>query len=1282
MVFPQTPLEVLVELFYDGAWHDITDDVYVRDGINITRGRADYGQRVDPSKCTLTFNNGESKVAPGVIGRYSPRNPRSDLFGKIGRNTPIRVSVLAGGAFLGMPGAIGDRAATPDAAALDITGDFEVRADAQLTNWLNASGALATTEIVGKLAVTTDKSWFLGVRQNRIYFEWSADGTNALGASSTVQPVIPPSGRLSVRATLDVNNGAGGRTITFYTSPSGTSGPWSQLGDPVVQSGTTSIFNSAVSLRVGDATNASGMTPAAGRCYAVEVRNGIDGTIVANPDFSAQAPGTTSFTDDAGRLWTMAGNASITNRRTRFVGEVSSWPARWDVSGKDVYVTVEASGLLRRLGQGAAPLQSTLRRRIPSIPRLLAYWPMEDQAAAKRAASPLVGVLPLKAAPMNWAAVDSLASSSPLPTIKTVSGALTHLSGRIPVSSTPSTSWLIQYVYRLDTVNTTLRTILRVLTSGTVAEWLIQMNSTTSRILGKDSDGNTLFTSDYAIGSDLYNQWIAVDFFAIQDGPNVDFGIVWQDIGGDAGSGPGTVAGTVGRLLGVASPDDGYSPDIDGLALGHISAWNTWDTTTAGAYDRAIDAWAGETAGARMIRLAEEEDLPLTVLGDTSVQERVGVQRPATLLSLLEDAAEADGGILYEQREGVGLVYRDRVSLYNQTPALELNYTEPGHIAPPLEPVDDDQKVANDVTVERAGGSSGRAVLEEGPLSIQAAPNGVGVYQDSVTLNLHLDAQTQQHAGWRMHLGTVDEARYPVVHIDLAAAPSLIDAVTDVDSGDRLTISDPPEWLAPGLIDLLAQGYTERIGHPIDWDLYFNCTPGGPWAVAVYDADRRDTAGSQLAAAIDDDDTTVPVLTTLGPLWTTAYPSLTVNPDFEEDLTGWSASGGVIDRVTAPLPKPFEADWALFFVPDGVSQFPNAGTDQVGVVVGRQYVASGWLRCSTTRSVALNVNWFNVSGTYLDTAANDVAVEAGVWTWFEKIVTPVANSVTANLAATVADFPPSTDVLWVHQATLRPASSTPENFPIYIRTGGEVMTVTAATPALVDTFTRTTTPGWGTPDIGAAWVSTGGAAADHYTQGSEAAHQLTAVDVARLDLTPVAGTDHDVWADVATAALATGGPQLVSVVARATDDANCYLAQLSISTSQVITLTLRKRVAGVETQLDTFTTSLVHSAFTFYRLRLKVSGSKLQARVRQASAAATGNWQVSAIDTSLTTGSNVGLRSVRQTANSNANLIVSYDNMQLLNPQRFTVERSHNGIIKAHAAGSGVALAKPAIRAL
>lgn len=48
-----------------------------------------------------------------------------------------------------------------------------------------------------------------------------------------------------------------------------------------------------------------------GRIYSAEARNGINGTIVANPVFSAQPAGTTSFTDAYGRPWAQGGAAAI-----------------------------------------------------------------------------------------------------------------------------------------------------------------------------------------------------------------------------------------------------------------------------------------------------------------------------------------------------------------------------------------------------------------------------------------------------------------------------------------------------------------------------------------------------------------------------------------------------------------------------------------------------------------------------------------------------------------------------------------------------------------------------------------------------------------------------------------------------------------------------------------------------------------------------------------------------------------------------------------------------------
>jgi hypothetical protein len=910
LAFPQTPLGVEVDLWINNAWVDITSDVYTSDKITITRGRADEGARVDPGKCTLTLNNRS--------GKYSPRNPLSPYYGLIGRNTPLRVAVKAGTPFLELQGN-GDYASTPDVTQLDITGDIDIRIDALLTNWLNASDVLKTTILAGKLGgPTSNKSWFLGVRSNKLYFEWSADGTNVIGASSTVQPVIPANGRLSVRVTLDVDNGASGRTITFYTASSGTSGPWTQLGNPVVQSGVTSIFNSTAAVQVGAVPIS--MTFASGRIHALEIRNGIGGSVVANPNFTAQALGAASFTDGAGRTWTVNSPAAISNRRIRFIGEVSSWPSRWDVSGRDVRVPIEAAGILRRLGQGNKALDSTLRRRIPSY-KPLAYWPMEDGESATQATSPIPKVTPLRLSPANWAATDSLASSRPLPTINSGTSTPCQMYGRVPAPSSTLTKWGVQWMYRLDQPNATTRTFMRILcATGTVAEWLIQFGSGGTTVFGLGSDGSTVFSQGIATGSELYGQWVKVEFNAVQNGSNVNWHIGWVMLTGVATAFDGVFAGTVGRPTAVASPPGGYSSDLDGMTIGHISVWSVDDTP---AYDNAITAWAGETAGGRLTRLASEEGVPLARWGDATAQEQVGPQRPDALLALLEEAADADGGILYERRDATSLAYRDRISLYNQPVALALDYNVSGHVAPPLEPVDDDQKVRNDVTVTRSGGAWGRAVLDEGPLSTQAPPNGVGVYDESVTLNLYNDAQPEQHAGWRLHLGTVDEARYPVLNLNMAAAPSLIDTVTLVESGDRLQVANPPAWLPPGPIDLLMQGYQETIGHPVDWDFQLNCTPASPWTVAVVDDDvlgRVDTDGSKLAVGVSSTATTLSVAVTDGPLWitTAAYPT-----EFPFDIE----VGGERMRVTGITGASSPQTFTVVRSVNGVVKAQTANTD-------------------------------------------------------------------------------------------------------------------------------------------------------------------------------------------------------------------------------------------------------------------------------------------------------------------------------------------------------------------
>src|SRR5690606_29786452 len=113
-----------------------------------------------------------------------------------------------------------------------------------------------------------------------------------------------------------------------------------------------------------------------------------------------------------------------------FTGEISSWPQRWNTPGTDVWVPVTASGILRRLGAGAAPLESTLRRRIPSDPNLVAYWPFEEEEGdSNQAMSPIQGVIPAQVRGFEFGQLDTLPGSKALPALTANAG----LTAQLPV---------------------------------------------------------------------------------------------------------------------------------------------------------------------------------------------------------------------------------------------------------------------------------------------------------------------------------------------------------------------------------------------------------------------------------------------------------------------------------------------------------------------------------------------------------------------------------------------------------------------------------------------------------------------------------------------------------------------------------------------------------------------------------------------------------------------------------------------------------------------------------
>jgi hypothetical protein len=842
MVFPTTRLGIVVELYLNGAWVDVSSYVYSRDAIDIKRGLENEGGIAGPSTLSLTLDNRD--------GRFSPRNPTGTYYGQLTRNTPIRVSV-AGNAVRMIARAGGFSA--PDTAGLSITSDIDLRVDMACDNW----STLADDHVNVKYGAVGNRSWFFTTNTDgglRLY--WSADGSALLSADSTKR--LPKQyGRQAIRATLDVNNGAAGKTVAFYTSDT-IAGSWTQLGSSVITAGTTSIFDSTADVLV---------SPNNGQVYAAKVLQGIAGTERANPDFTAQTSEATSFADAAGNTWGPTNDVEITNRRYRFYGEVSSWPVKWDSSGNDVYCQIEAAGVLRRIGQGDSPAKSTMYQALSTADSIVDYWPLEDASASTQFASANGGY------PMTWVGSPTLAtstdfaSSSALPSLNNA-----QLYGRVRAHSVTGQVQLRFLIYIPVAGTTNGAIISRLYTTGTVKYWdLIYATGGILQMKGYDSTDTVVFDSG-ATAFAMDGKLARVSIGLTQNGGNVDHRIAVYEVGDtgvltDTGAVTPATSQTVLRSSAVYFD---YNGNMDDVVLGQVSLESLTDTNDL--YSE-VNAYVGETASNRILRLAEDSDLNIRIIGHPDDSEPMGPQLPKTVMDLIREAETTDGGTLYELRDDLGLAYRQKFSLYNRDTTLTLDYD--GDDLSSIEPVDDDQNTRNDVTVTKERGSSARAVLEEGPLSIQAPPDGVGRYDTSVAVNAETDVALNDHANWRLHLGTVDEARYPKIGLELARSnfsASERDTIMDMDIGDVLAVTDPPAWQPPDDIVQGTVGYTETLAQ-FQHDITFNCVPESPYEVGFYDdseARYSPAEPSTLNSGINSSATSLSVITAILPLWTTS----------------------------------------------------------------------------------------------------------------------------------------------------------------------------------------------------------------------------------------------------------------------------------------------------------------------------------------------------------------------------------------------------------------------------
>ena len=859
--FPDAPLDVRAELQLNSAWTDVTH--YLDEGpISISRGHPDESTTAAPSTLAATLTNSDYRFSANcVTGPYYPY---------LVQNVPLRVSVPAPGNYLRLEQDNADRAFVNDVAALHITSSIEMRIQARLTDW--SGGVIACKWDFGNCW-----AWLLNA-DGTMSFRWADSGTVQHVVTSSV-PLVPSLFTAALRVTMDATSG----TVTFYTAAT-IDGSYTQLGTAASGTGgaATSIFSSTGSALVVAFAQSFSPNHLRGQADEFRLYSGIGGTVVADGVFSGQSPGATTWTDSAGRTWVLGGGGEISGRDYRAHVEVAEFPQDQPPAdpGTGVIpaltVPVAGGGLLRRLGQRNNPARSTMFRAWTLTgASLAAYWPMEDGLSSQSLASGIGGQPMYYSGSPQLAANSDFACSGPLPECNeaTFAGSVPPYSGTWAGNQV---SWLME-VPGAGEFNTA--EIARFATSGTIAAVVIRYGT-----------GGTLTPTFYAGDGSVLGGGGPVSFAV-----NGQLLLVWVSLAPDGSGGvnweiatvvPGattasTASGNIGSATIGAVTRVGLagSGQLTTTAFGHVAVQAVaGDLTVLGG---PLNAWDLELAGNRISRICSEEGIPFRSRGFLGATAVMGPQASQTVTQLVQEAADADRGVLLELRQALGWGYVPRTALYNQAVALPLDYAADQLGEWPSPPTRDDQIIANDVTVSQAsGGSSARSVaapgnpVTGGRLAALDPPNGVGTYDGGgASLNLAQAADLLPTATWMTWIGTVDEHRLPAIAIDLAnrgLGATLSAQVAALDLAQRLTIAHAPGYLGADTVSQLAAQLAEEVFFDVH-EIAVCGIPSSPYHVAREGATtgKADTDGCAIALAASSGATSL-LVANAGLPWSTS----------------------------------------------------------------------------------------------------------------------------------------------------------------------------------------------------------------------------------------------------------------------------------------------------------------------------------------------------------------------------------------------------------------------------
>lgn len=552
----------------------------------------------------------------------------------------------------------------------------------------------------------------------------------------------------------------------------------------------------------------------------------------------------------------------------RFAGEIDALdPGQTDdhqtvakVTSKGVrWVDFKATGPLGTVGrwrdQIASPLFTQITKGLTTV---RAYWPGEDGSDALLMSAATAGVAPATVAGVSFAAAPGPAGSNPLLVIN--SGGL--IQGKFPPGIS-SSGWQIQFATNCNGADATERQIFAWTTSNGYT-WSWRASTTTFHLEVLDVNGTSVFSSSWGnggiIGKNIVfrlknsisaGTWTTEPAWYTEDSPVL--------VGATA-----TFAGSAGAPTTWVT---GANTVMVGAYFGHLLVTSgVSESLQTYAMLNAINAYPGETTSDRLNRIMVGRSIPIEILGDTTKAIQMGQQRPGTVQDQLKEIRQTEFGLIFESPDGRGLRLALRNYLQDQAnnPALSLTY--PADIGPGMAELSTTLELYNTIIATDRSGISATAVEPNGRYGTADPPNGSGVVDKEIKVNLNNPADVAQIANLALRYHQ-QVTRFDTITIDLDANPGLRTAVEAADVGKFIRLSGrTPDPLL--LMIVRVGGRTMLTRHIVTFDV----VPGDVFATGTYSSSQRyDLQSSTLSGALTSTATTITMtMTRDNEAWSTA----------------------------------------------------------------------------------------------------------------------------------------------------------------------------------------------------------------------------------------------------------------------------------------------------------------------------------------------------------------------------------------------------------------------------